>query len=50
LIALGSCLAGLLYFSLGVRSGSITLKTWHWFCLAYPLSQVTAAAIYVAAQ
>jgi hypothetical protein len=49
LIALGSCLAGLLYFVLGVRSGSVALKAWHWFCLVYPLGQITAATIYLAA-
>lgn len=50
LIALGSCLAGLLYFGLGVRSGKVVLKGWHWLCLVYPLVQVTAATIYMAAR
>jgi hypothetical protein len=49
LIALGSFLAGLLYFVLGVRSGSVAPKAWHWFCLVYPLGQITAATIYLAA-
>lgn len=50
LIALGSCLVGLLYFSLGIRSGRVAVKAWHWFCIVYPLGQVTAVTIYMAAQ
>lgn len=50
LIALGSCLAGLLYFVLGVRRRTVVLRAWHWFCLVYALVQVTAATIYIAAR
>lgn len=50
LIALVSCLAGLLYFGIGARSRTVVLNPWHWFCLIYPLGQVTAATLYMVAQ
>ncbi|MBZ2208433.1 hypothetical protein [Massilia soli] len=49
LIALVSCLAGLFYFAIGVRNRTVVFSAWHWFCLLYPLVQVTAATIYLAA-
>jgi hypothetical protein len=49
LLALGSCIAGLLYFSLAVRSRTVTLKAWHWFGILYSLAQVSVATIYMSA-
>jgi hypothetical protein len=47
LIALGSCVAGLLYFGFAVLKRKDALKAWHWFGIIYSLSQVTIAVIYV---
>jgi hypothetical protein len=47
LIALGSCVAGLLYFGFAVLKRKVALKAWHWFGIVYSLSQVTIAVIYV---
>lgn len=48
LLALGSCIAGLLYFGLGVLSRRISPSRWHWFGIAYSLGQATLATIYIA--
>jgi hypothetical protein len=46
-IALGSCVAGLLYFGFAALKRKVALKAWHVFGIVYSLSQVTIAVIYV---
>jgi hypothetical protein len=47
LIALGSCVAGLLHFGFAVLQRKVPLKAWHRFGIVYSLSQVTVAVIYL---
>lgn len=47
LLALGSCITGILYFWL---SRTITLKAWHRFGIIYSLAQVSVATIYMSAR
>jgi hypothetical protein len=44
MLALGSCLIGVLYFWL---SRLVTLKAWHRFGIIYSLAQVSVATIYM---
>lgn len=46
-LALASCIAGLLYFGFAVRNSRVALKAWHWFGIVYSLGQVTIATIYI---
>ena len=48
LIALGSCLAGLLYFGFTLLKTKLALKTWHKVGILYSLAQVTVAVTYLA--
>ncbi len=50
LIALGTCVAGLLYFSFTVLKRKVALKAWHRIAIGYSLTQVTVAVIYLATQ
>lgn len=50
LIALGSCVAGLLYFGFAVLKRKIALKAWHKFGIVYSLSQVAVAVTYLLAR
>jgi hypothetical protein len=50
LIALGTCVVGLLYFSFRVLRKKQALKPWHRFAIAYSLTQVTIAIAYLAPQ
>lgn len=47
-IALGSCVAGLLYFGYAMLKKKEILRRWHFFAIAYSLTQVTTAVAYLA--
>ena len=47
LIALGSCVAGLLYFGYTVLKKEEALKRWHSFGIVYSILQVTIAVVYI---
>lgn len=48
LIALGSCVAGLLYFGYAMLKKKEALKRWHVFGIAYSLIQITIPIVYIA--
>lgn len=48
LIALITCVAGLLYFAFTVLERKVALKAWQRFAIGYSLTQVTIAVIYLA--
>jgi hypothetical protein len=48
LIALGSCVVGLLYFGYAMLKEKESLKRWHVFGILYSLIQVTIPLVYVA--
>lgn len=50
LMALGTCVAGLLYFCFAVLKAKIVLKGWHRFAIGYSLTQVAVAVAYLATQ
>jgi hypothetical protein len=47
LIAIGSCVAGLLYSGYAVLKKKEALKRWHCFGIVYSILQVTIAVVYV---
>lgn len=47
MLAVGTCVAGLLYFSIAAQKKSVALRTWHWFAFVYSFSQVMIATIYI---
>lgn len=47
LLALGSCITGVLYFWL---SRTVILEAWHRFAIIYSLAQVLVATIYMSAR
>jgi hypothetical protein len=47
LIAVGSCVAGLLYFAYAVLKKKEALKRWHSFGIVYSILQVTTAVAYM---
>jgi hypothetical protein len=50
LIALGTCVAGLLYFAYTVLKSKVALKAWHRIAIGYSLIQVTVVVIYLVTQ
>lgn len=47
LLALGSCIAGLLYFGYGLLTRKLALKGWHRFGIVYSSVQVAIALVYL---